>query len=316
VGLSVDPVRDRVLTAAAEGQDFGGLFIGFSLFLLVSSLLLTAMLFQFALERRAGEIGVLLALGWPSRRIRWLLLREGTALAFAGAALGLGLGLGYARWVMWALTTIWSSAVAGASLEFHVTAPTLALGFVLSVIVAVAAMALTLWRLVRRPAIALLSERTLEDEREIGSRTGWVAKGIAVGVVGSAIVLTGAALAGGRASEPGLFFGAGSLWLVSGLLLARIGLRTLAPRSSAAGARKAGPAWVSLAIRSLARRPSRSLGALAMLSSAAFLIAAAHGAYESYKNMRQKPAATVPADPTVSADASVSEPPVASDGTM
>lgn len=273
VGLAVDAVRERVLAAASQGQDFGGLFIGFSLFLLVSSLLLTAMLFQFALDRRSGEIGILLALGWPKSRVRWLLLQEGAALAVLGSALGLGLGIGYARSVIWGLTTIWSSAVAGASLEFHATAPTLALGFVLSVVVAVLAMAMTLRRLIRRSATALLNEGTLDGDLTIGAGTSWLGRGMALGAVASAVALMGWALAGST-SDPGLFFGAGSLWLASGLLWARICLRALAPRGSQTAVDLAGPSATRLALRNLARRPSRSLGALAMLSSAAFLLAA------------------------------------------
>ena len=38
-------------------MDFGGLFIGFSFFLIAAALLLMALLFQFGLEQRATEIG-------------------------------------------------------------------------------------------------------------------------------------------------------------------------------------------------------------------------------------------------------------------
>src|SRR5690606_6730819 len=72
LGLAFEPVRERALTAAASGQDFGGLFIGFSLFLVVAALLLMALLFHFGLEQRLGEIGTLLALGFRVRTVRRL----------------------------------------------------------------------------------------------------------------------------------------------------------------------------------------------------------------------------------------------------
>ncbi|MEK7781861.1 MAG: hypothetical protein AAB370_10225, partial [Verrucomicrobiota bacterium] len=59
LGLRFEPVREQALKAAAESQDFGGLFLGFSFFLIIAALLLMAMLFQFGLEQRAPEIGTL-----------------------------------------------------------------------------------------------------------------------------------------------------------------------------------------------------------------------------------------------------------------
>ena len=84
LGLRFEPVREQALKAAEQSQDFGGLFLGFSFFLIVAALLLMAMLFQFGLEQRTPEIGTLLALGFTPKQVRKLLLREGVALAFTG----------------------------------------------------------------------------------------------------------------------------------------------------------------------------------------------------------------------------------------
>ncbi len=62
-GFRFDPVADRLRTAGRGGQDFGGLFLGFSFFLIVSALLLIGLLFRLAVERRAKEVGLLLATG-------------------------------------------------------------------------------------------------------------------------------------------------------------------------------------------------------------------------------------------------------------
>ena len=52
VGLAFLPVREQALTAAATGQaqEFGGLFLSFSFFLIAAALILVAMLFQLALK--------------------------------------------------------------------------------------------------------------------------------------------------------------------------------------------------------------------------------------------------------------------------
>ena len=272
-GLRIDPVRERVLTAAAEGQDFGGLFLSFSFFLLGSSLLLTAMLFRFSLERRAREIGVLMALGWPTQKVYRVLWSEGFTLAMLGTTLGAGLGILYAYGVLWGLATIWKSAVAHAVLDVHLTLFSVALGCFLSAIAAGLTLGLTLRKLVRRQACELLAEGSLDSAlvtvRSVGRTAWWILT--ANGVV--AAVFTATAMGGGP-SQPGLFFGAGSLWLLEGFLALRIQLYRLArpPRSTSIPGRRLG--MVRLAIRGLTRHPSRSLGAAGLLASASFLLCA------------------------------------------
>ena len=64
LGLNLTPVRFQGLQAAGNGTDFSGLFIGFSFFLIAAALLLMALIFQFGVESRSKEIGLLLAIGY------------------------------------------------------------------------------------------------------------------------------------------------------------------------------------------------------------------------------------------------------------
>src|SRR5205823_7765661 len=111
IGLRFEPVREQALKAAEQSQDFGELFLGFSIFLVVAALLLMALLFQFGLEQRASEVGTLLALGFPVKQVRRLLLMEGATLALLGGIIGTVGGLGYAKAMLWGLATVWRSAV-------------------------------------------------------------------------------------------------------------------------------------------------------------------------------------------------------------
>ena len=88
VGLRFESVREPARAAAEGGQDFGGLFIGFSLFLIVSAVILISLLFRFGLERRTTEIGTYLALGWPPVRVGILYLREGSLVSREVSKLG------------------------------------------------------------------------------------------------------------------------------------------------------------------------------------------------------------------------------------
>ncbi|MBI4325784.1 MAG: FtsX-like permease family protein, partial [Chloroflexi bacterium] len=119
VGLHFDPVREQALKAATQSQDFGGLFLGFSFFLIVAALLLMALLFQFGIEQRATEVGTLLALGFTPRQVRRLLLGEGGGLALLGGLIGVAGGVWYAQAMLHGLSTIWRSAVGTSALQYH-----------------------------------------------------------------------------------------------------------------------------------------------------------------------------------------------------
>ena len=122
VGLRFEAVREQALKAAAQGQDFGQLFLGFSLFLVVAALLLMALLFQLGLEQRASEVGILLALGLTPKQVRRLLLVEGSRAGVGGRrALARWAASATPRRCCGALTTVWRSAIGGAELQFHAT---------------------------------------------------------------------------------------------------------------------------------------------------------------------------------------------------
>jgi ABC-type antimicrobial peptide transport system permease subunit len=157
LGLRFEPVREQALKAAEQSQDFGGLFLGFSFFLILAALLLMALLFQLSLEQRAPEIGTLLALGFAPKQVRRLLLGEGVVLSLLGGILGTLGGLAYAGAMLHGLTTIWRDAVGASSLSFHFTAQTLLIGLLASTAVCVLTIWLALRKFVRRPARELLA---------------------------------------------------------------------------------------------------------------------------------------------------------------
>src|SRR5262249_366789 len=106
-GFVFDKVKENALQASRDGTDLAGLFLGFSFFLIVAALLLVGLLFRLNLDRRASEIGLLLAAGYRRSTVRWLLLGEGAVLAAVGAAVGLGVALAYAAGVGRFLAIIW-----------------------------------------------------------------------------------------------------------------------------------------------------------------------------------------------------------------
>ncbi len=281
LGLRFEPVREQALKAAAESQDFGGLFLGFSFFVIGAALLLMALLFSLGLEQRAPEVGTLLALGFTPKQVRSLLLREGVALAFLGGVIGALGGLAYAKAMLHGLTTIWRDAVGPSALSFHVTAQTLAIGLFASVMVSVVSIWVTLRKFVKRPARELLVGEIGTTETKVKSLKSKV---IAVGALLAGVGLAGWAVVKGETANAGIFFGAGALVLVAGLGFASGWLLQLSGASVSDPARRvespkraesethAPMTLTSLAVRGCARRRKRSLGTVAMLACGCFLI--------------------------------------------
>ena len=269
LGLYFQPVRERALAASGQALDFGQLFLGLSFFLVATALVLTGMLFGLSIEERSEEVGTLLALGFPPRRVRRMLLLEGVALAAVGGAIGTVCGLLYTRVMLLALATVWRGAVASADLHFHTEPLTPLIGAVAGLVVAAGAIWLTVRRQARAPARELLAAGADAELRLALPRQarGRLAPVLAVaGVVGAAAILATTYHAKGEAAA-GAFFGAGAILLIAGLAACQTLLARLARPAAEAGLSLAG-----LGLRGAGRRRGRSLATIALLACGAFLV--------------------------------------------
>ena len=287
-GLNFTPARAQALAASNQAQDFGQLFLGFSFFLIVAALLLMAVLFQLSLEQRAGEVGILLALGFTPRRVRWLLLGEAAGLAALGGLVGVIGGLGYARAMLHGLTTVWSGAVASSPLGFHVQRLTLISGLAGGVAISWLTLWLALRREARQPVHTLLAEGATEawPSPAPGKRPGRGALALAWTAGVSALGLLGWTLAKPAAATAETFFSAGGLLLIAGLAGSAGWLARWA--HSAASARQT---LTGLALRGATRRRKRSLATVALLACGSFLIVSIGAFHLEATPDAQKPAA-------------------------
>ena len=282
LGLRFQPLTGPALAAAQGGQDFGGLFIGFSFFLIVSALLLLNLVFRFGIERRVQEVGTLLALGWTPKTTTRLFFREGLLLAALGATLGTGGGLLYGQAVLMGLNTLWRDAVAGASLRFHPAPASMVGGWLAAVLMVAWTQRRTLKLIIRRSPRELLN-----DGASVGSGTGE-----SVSIFWPGLTLLGAialALLGAKADpalRPGYFFGSGALLLGFGLLFHRRQLRN-SRTDSVATTRS------QLHSRAPARQPNRSAAVVSLLAVAVFLIVAvAANRLDASRDARQRSSGT------------------------
>lgn len=268
LGFFFQDVRTPALLASKSTTDFGGLFLALSFFLIFAALLLTALLFVFNIEQRAREIGTLLAIGYQPRQVSRLLIGEGAGLAMVGSVIGTVAGVAYTRAILSALAGVWSEAIASASIELFVSPLTLLIGAVASITAAVGAMWFTLGRIVRRSPVTLLAGDLTDHDFTGKTKRSRISTILAVASILSAIVIALAVDTDSRSASMA-FFGAGSLLLVGGIALSRVGLLRL--RLAATNLRTS---FRSMAIRNSSRRIGRSLTTIFLLASGVFLVVA------------------------------------------
>jgi ABC-type lipoprotein release transport system permease subunit len=269
-GLVFTPIKRLGLAAASGTTPFDALFIGFSLFIEISAVLLVALLFRLGIEQRAAEIGLLSAVGLGNRKLLVLLAAEGALVATIGAAIGVLVGVGYSWLLLVGLSTWWVSAIGTPFLELHVTPQTLVVGYASGIIISLITIGWTLRRLARLPARSLLAGQTQTSytgSRSAGKRGLLAAAALAV----FAVLLAALAPALGGAAQAGAFVGSGALVLAAGLAALWSRLRSGASRSWA-GTSSAPVA--RLAARNSARNPSRSTITIGLMAVASFLIIA------------------------------------------
>ena len=270
LGLATSAVRADSLRASEGATDFGEYFTYFSFFLVVSALLLASLFFRLGVEQRAREIGILRATGFPIATIRGLFLREAAAVSAAGGLVGVAGASGYAALVMYGLRTWWIGAVGTTALAVHVAPLPLALGVAGGVAAAIGAIVLTLRRAVRATPRSLLAGWAASAPGDGVQRPllGPLSLALASGTAGLALVA--GALATLVPAVVG-FFGAGSLLLVAALAYLAAWLRRRDHHLIE------GSGWEAvsrLGFRNAAYRPGRSVLAVALVASAAFVIVA------------------------------------------
>ena len=270
LGLSVIPVREIGIHASKGGTDFGQLFLGLSMFLIVSGILLTWLLFVFSIEGRKTQTGMLIAVGFPMKRIRKLYLYEGLFIALVGAFAGVFISLIYTWLLVLSLSTAWQGAVAGMTVRYSASMMSIVTGFVSGFLIAFIAMIWTLHRQVKTSAHGLMSENEPfainNTNNTYRIKFGWVSSTLSFAGALLLLIFTRSLVGSSMAAA---FFGAGTLLLIAfmtwvGMLLAWMGKKYQ-------GSLRSLP---SLALCNTARRKGRSIAVIVMLACGVFMVVA------------------------------------------
>ncbi len=268
--LNFKAVRANAITASSGSTDFGGLFIGFSIFLIASSVMLVALLFRLGVEQRVKDIGILSAVGIPTRTILRLLLAEGCIVIAVSAVVGLAGAAGYAWLMLTGLRTSWSAAANAPFLSLSLSPVTLGIGYAASCAVALASITKAVRDIKRSPTRAMLSGAIRpENSKHKSPRKKWKMIASLSGVFAISLMVLPSFT---DALPPAIaFFLSGALLLV--MMLALIsGWLAKKQRSTIKDGGTA--AMCLLGIRNAPRHAGRSLLIASLIASAAFLVTA------------------------------------------
>jgi ABC-type antimicrobial peptide transport system permease subunit len=252
-------------SAAARGSvDFGGLFIGLSMFLIAAALVFAALLFLFTLERRASQIGLLLAVGWTRGMVRRAWLMEAGVIALAGILLGVLGGIAYTQTALHGLSAVWSGATQGLELVFSASFGTLFNAALATLVVVLLTLFWASRKMFKVETRDLLSGSWSDDLSPLAVRKN--SKLMLILAVLAVLLLGAGFFMKNPEAVAGMFFGSGMLLMIAGLLWLRGWMR----RDSGA---LAASLW-QIGSRNISRRPSRSLAVIGMMAGGIFLVVA------------------------------------------
>jgi len=263
LGLTVASPAEAARLAVDQSYDLGTLFLAMSFFLIVTALMLVALMFLFNLETRAGQLGLLRAVGLSAARIRRLVVAEAAVVAVVGAAVGLWAATLYCRMILRSLGGEWSGAVKGLDFVTAYRPMTFGLSGVVAVVLAVA----TVWVMARRLLAwqpkDLLAGLAAGRRPEAPGGRRWP-----LGVVAMVLAVGAGAVAVFSQGSPPAFFGAGSLLMAAGLCALAGVLRRWRTAPTAHGLTSP---W-QLGGRNTARQSGRSLAVAGLLAAGIFMI--------------------------------------------
>lgn len=196
IGFQFLSLRADGLQAAAGTTDFGMLFSGLSLLIIISVSYLIEMLFRIGVEQRSREIGILRAVGYPLATIRRRFLAEAGILAGIGTLIGCGFAIGYAQLMLFGLKNWWLPAIGTPFVELHVRGWSLFIGVLISLGVVLFSIQVTIRRLGKSPTALLLAgvsdfaeARAQAESPEMITRSKSVTRLIYISVFGFAILM-------------------------------------------------------------------------------------------------------------------------------
>ena len=264
LGINFAAARQEGLNAGNQSVDFSELFLGLSFFMIVSSLLLTSLIYRLNIDNRVQETGLYFALGFRASVILKIMLYEGIFLAFIASALGSFLSILYTQFVLESLNTVWQGAIGTSAIRMHLTSSSIIAGFIISIFIVVLTIIVSLYRYSRADT-GTLQRAAFKPAQSKKSKRGLFSLILGILCIGGALIIIFITDAGRGKEAVTSFFASGFLTLTGGLALTNF----LFIRQ------ESGKSFYSiyrLAFRNSSRNRTRSLILVGMLASSLFIV--------------------------------------------
>ena len=191
LGLETDTSkRDAIEDADQAGSAFMAFFTTFGSFSIAAGILLIFLIFVMLAAERRGELGIARAIGTRRGHLVQLFLFEGAAYDVVAALVGAALG----AVVAYAMVAVMAKAFGGEGIDvrFDVTARSLLIAYAIGVLLTLAVVALSAWRVSRMTVATAI--RNLPEPVAIGRRRRVVLPVVAL-LAGGLMAVSGAAAA-------------------------------------------------------------------------------------------------------------------------
>jgi putative ABC transport system permease protein len=187
-GLEVSTDKKETLEAAdLAGSALTTMFVGFGLFSIAAGILLIFLIFVMLAAARKSEMGMARAVGTRRNQLIQMFLFEGVVYDLMAAIVGVALGI----LVTYAIAGVMASVIQGSPIDIrvHVEPRSLAVAFTLGILVTFATVAISAWRVSRLNIVRAIRDIPEPVFRRVGR--GMLATGVAVGIFGLLIFVTG-----------------------------------------------------------------------------------------------------------------------------
>ena len=265
-GLTLVDTRAAAHEAVAQSLPLEQYFLSFGFFLILTALVLAALLFLFSVENRSAQIGVLAAVGIPTKTVRRLFLVEALGIAALGSLLGLAGGILYTKLILMGLSGAWSDAVAGLKFHFAMNPASPITAFFITIFMGLATVFIASRRILKAQPRELLAGSGVR----VKPWSKWTTR-----LVWSALIFWGLCTIAGigymtMATDTtlGSWFLTGATLLTFGLILTGLTLRRAGRQASPDGLVSI---W-QMGMRNAVRKPGRSLAIAGILSAGIFMV--------------------------------------------
>jgi putative ABC transport system permease protein len=193
LGLEVQTVKLDAIEAADEtGAAFVALFTTFGTFAVAAGILLIFLVFVMLAAERRGELGIARAVGTQRGHLVQMFTFEGAAYDLAAAALGAVLGVGVAFGMVVVMASAFAEADAdeGFQIAFDVTPASLVVAFAIGVVLTLAVVAFSAWRVSRMTISTAIRNLPEQPSAKRRRRLVLALSGVALGVLFILLAIT------------------------------------------------------------------------------------------------------------------------------